>query len=537
MELVYLWIKKYKNIEKQEFNFSPKFQCKYDEDSNELTIDENDDYIPDFFGENINVTAIVGKNGSGKSSVLKAITDNTINNKIIKIYYNREADTFYKFARENNNIRFYINGHETDINEINYQDENYKTIFFEKFYRIYDISWGDSIVNVFDNNAKDIQLIIDFSKNKDFSLPFLRPEELTLTFVDHNFYAIVSEKIQRHKYSIDFIANNFFNIDKKVKNNQLKIIKFNLIIASLLSSQGDLNNKLSAAFYSNNNPASIDDIIEMFKNGIDKTVMIQIEYIINEMSNNFTSDKYFTEFKVKLNKLSKNFIKYYRNITHSNNGYILEDKDVFNFKISPYPSEGEYQFLLLFSKMYKYMDKRNITLLIDEGENHLHPNWQKSFINYIRIFLNSNYSNSKIQLIFATHSPFLLSDIPKQNIIFLDKDENGNCKVVDGLKEKKQTFGANIHTLLSDSFFMKDGLMGEFAKDKIDKAIKYLNQEKLSDKELKYCEQIISIIGEPIVKNQLQRMLDSKKINYLAKDTREEIEFLKHRIDLLSKRL
>ena len=27
MELVYLWVEKYKNIEKQEFNFSPRFEC------------------------------------------------------------------------------------------------------------------------------------------------------------------------------------------------------------------------------------------------------------------------------------------------------------------------------------------------------------------------------------------------------------------------------------------------------------------------------------------------------------------------------
>ena len=73
MELVYLWVEDYKNIHKQGFNFSPRFNCKYDPDSNEITIDENKDYVPDFFGENINVTAIVGKNGSGKSSVLKLI--------------------------------------------------------------------------------------------------------------------------------------------------------------------------------------------------------------------------------------------------------------------------------------------------------------------------------------------------------------------------------------------------------------------------------------------------------------------------------
>ena len=140
--------------------------------------------------------------------------------------------------------------------------------------------------------------------------------------------------------------------------------------------------------------------------------------------------------------------------------------------------------------------------------------------------------NKNIHFILTSHSPFLLSDIPKQNIIFLDKDENGNCKVVDGLKDKKQTFGANIHTLLSDSFFMEDGLMGEFAKGKIDKAIKLLNQDNLDKKDLKYCEQIISIIGEPIVKNQLQRMLDSKRLKKV-----DEIDAIKKSMEEMKKRL
>jgi len=76
MELVYLWVEDYKNIQKQGFNFSPRFRCEYDDEKNELTIEENDDYIENFFGDNINVTAIVGKNGSGKSSVLEYLAEN-----------------------------------------------------------------------------------------------------------------------------------------------------------------------------------------------------------------------------------------------------------------------------------------------------------------------------------------------------------------------------------------------------------------------------------------------------------------------------
>ena len=40
MQLVYLFIEKYKNIQKQGFNFSPEFDCKFE--NGILTIDKND---------------------------------------------------------------------------------------------------------------------------------------------------------------------------------------------------------------------------------------------------------------------------------------------------------------------------------------------------------------------------------------------------------------------------------------------------------------------------------------------------------------
>ena len=80
MELVYLWVEEYKNIHKQGFNFSPRFRCEYDEEKNELEIidkDETGEFYPkNFFGDNINVTAIVGENGSGKSSLLEYLNTN-----------------------------------------------------------------------------------------------------------------------------------------------------------------------------------------------------------------------------------------------------------------------------------------------------------------------------------------------------------------------------------------------------------------------------------------------------------------------------
>ena len=78
MELVYLWVEEYKNIRNQGFNFSPSFECEFKDGV--LTICDkkkkeckNNEYLENFFGKNINVTAIVGENGTGKSNVFEII--------------------------------------------------------------------------------------------------------------------------------------------------------------------------------------------------------------------------------------------------------------------------------------------------------------------------------------------------------------------------------------------------------------------------------------------------------------------------------
>ena len=84
---------------------------------------------------------------------------------------------------------------------------------------------------------------------------------------------------------------------------------------------------------------------------------------------------------------------------------------------------------------------------------------------------------------------------------------------------------------------MDDGLMGEFAKSKIDRVIKLLNKDKLDKDELRYCEQIISVVGEPIIKNQLQRMLDSKRLKKIDKidELEAELALIKYRIEIIRK--
>ena len=99
MELVYLWVDSYKNIKNQGFNFSPRFECEFD--GKNLTINENKDYVS-IFPDNINVTAIVGENGTGKSRILKQIFENVNehnisddrDNPFIQCYFDKDNKKF-----------------------------------------------------------------------------------------------------------------------------------------------------------------------------------------------------------------------------------------------------------------------------------------------------------------------------------------------------------------------------------------------------------------------------------------------------------
>ena len=70
MHLKYIWIKKYKNLEKIGFNLNSGAEEVFDYVDGKLLITEIKEHLPpDFYAKNIKgITAIVGKNGSGKTN-------------------------------------------------------------------------------------------------------------------------------------------------------------------------------------------------------------------------------------------------------------------------------------------------------------------------------------------------------------------------------------------------------------------------------------------------------------------------------------
>lgn len=159
----------------------------------------------------------------------------------------------------------------------------------------------------------------------------------------------------------------------------------------------------------------------------------------------------------------------------------------------------------------------NVLLLIDEIDLYCHPSWQQKLVYYLIRETAAQYQDKKVQIIFTTHSPIVLSDIPRSNIIFL-RNKEGSCVVEEGLK-REETFGANIYKLFDDAFFLREkGQIGEFSKRKIQGIIDKIkplidgNGEntgypELEEEEILCLKQEIALIGERFLRDKLFEML------------------------------
>ncbi|MCS5421836.1 AAA family ATPase [Psychrilyobacter piezotolerans] len=188
----------------------------------------------------------------------------------------------------------------------------------------------------------------------------------------------------------------------------------------------------------------------------------------------------------------------------------------------------------------------NILLLIDELDTSFHPEWKRRVIKFLnnffsKIYLKNNIqktTNKKIQIIITSHSPFIASDLPKNNILCLKLG-----KTVE--KNKINTFGANIFDLYKETFFV-DSTFGEFATEKIKKAVSLLtptiDKDKknklyhISEDDEKKIRYIIDSIGEKLIKNKLERMWEDYLNNEKEKNN-DIIKRLMNQYDLSNKDL
>lgn len=154
-------------------------------------------------------------------------------------------------------------------------------------------------------------------------------------------------------------------------------------------------------------------------------------------------------------------------------------------------------------KIIKY---RFVNVIFDEVELYFHPELQRSFMGLLlQALQNAHFKNLYgVNIILATHSPFLLSDIPHSNVLCLGEDT----------MNVKGTLGANIIELLGDSFFLSS-VIGNVASREIQKIVNLYQAAKREEditntfkKNKERFKYVYKYVADPYLKDLVGRMLD-----------------------------
>ena len=183
-----------------------------------------------------------------------------------------------------------------------------------------------------------------------------------------------------------------------------------------------------------------------------------------------------------------------------------------------YMSSGEKQMLNNFGALIYHLrnldsvtdDNRryvNVNIILEEIELYFHPEYQRMVVKMLleKLYAIAFKHIRRINIMFVTHSPFILSDIPLCNVLFLKHGRPTFSQM------QENTFGANIHGMLKNGFFLPSLPMGEFAHEKINNIFERLNGYQLDPRNREQEDWFYSNImrvGEPYLREQLMRLFN-----------------------------
>lgn len=516
-ELIFFYIDDYAVYKKQGFCFYPKYELsdyKYSEkDFSLVRFLKKEDFIDLFEDEKVNIKVLCGINGSGKSSLLEIMADTKITDKRIKKFYllkdkNEtfacsvkcnvmfDDDCFIKLDYENFGYDFSpfgccVNHKNMQIPDFDFSKNIVK--FYSETPKLYDGVVDGKLFNHFSvelwNFDNEIESLINgnrenlFKRENTFSLKsWLKTDILSYIFL-HNF--------QDNTY--DDVAKEF---EEQMDENNL-----------------DLSSFLDNFVYTNFVPEIVDNIRDMQKDVIFKSFSI---------SDTSKAEQLLKELEMKIFEFFKAFDNDYREnqlITTRLNDLIYfrgYSSDMIPSRSLNELSDGEWRSLKYRYEIFHSMiQHEGIWWYIDEPEVYLHPEWCRTFIaDYLRayrgvkdfiILLNKDNKENpfnpdkRFTIIFATHSPFILSDMTNDYVIYLEK-KGGITKEI---KAEKESFAGNIGEMYNENFFMKNTI-GEFARQKLLKIIDKIDSKKsISEEEIKQWKLLISKIGDDLLKNLL----------------------------------
>ena len=236
--------------------------------------------------------------------------------------------------------------------------------------------------------------------------------------------------------------------------------------------------------------------------------------------NGFSYDEYIQHFfPDTIIEGPKAIMEYYPPPIFRNYIFLKNDNDQECIEF-PLLSSGERQYLFTLSAYLYHLRNiisvpgnagrvkyNNVCLFLDEIELCFHPEYQRLFVaNLLQSLKDNKVTDSvNVSVILTTHSPFVLSDIPQSNILYLENGEDAREQM------KVKTFASNINELLAESFFLNGGFVGEFASQVVNDLANFLlNKQHERRWNMESADQLIETVGDDVVKIQLRKLFIRK---------------------------
>lgn len=389
-----------------------------------------------------------------------------------------------------------------------YKDPDYKLLNkyrFEKFIFTPKRNTGEKLVGIMPMSYETsffgidpIEQILAFNK--------IKPPEIDS--ITEKALAYLDKKVFRLPDQYPFLFKETITQDN-----------FDELVAFIKKDRTHITKKINQTIYFLNSYGKTNDLKQLWTSSSKGQLKLDRRQMIQWLGS-------FNETIQSLEKEGQSISPYYFSL-FSMPGFMNVDFEITDvekgktFKLSEL-SSGEQQIILNLSSISYHLNNlqsihsaeegrikyKSINIFLDEIELYYHPNSQRKMVQEI---LTSIKEISKmitgiqsVNILFSTHSPFILSDIPNENILRL---ENGR----PSSKTFDKTFGSNIHDLLSSDFFLNEGFMGEFATDKIKKIIVKLQDDcEYSDAEKSEMLLTIELIGEAVLRNSLLELYRKK---------------------------
>jgi hypothetical protein len=518
MKLIALVIKQYDKLFKNQiFNFSDEYKVDFNFETNELKIDKNPDYIENFYGNSIyNISPIVGINGVGKSTILNLIGyyyRAEDQNKDINQFFHVYLDTNRKFYLRDKNYNLSsvtiegIAADKLDISGYSGTPKNDNLIYIMNEDRRPSGSYGvSSLLDVHLAESSRWYILNGIfeayevlysrglvSSSYKFSFGVSKydiPDKYLNGWENREFFSCLILKIivkicKDFKYclrdeeiEIYFIDGKYLPLFDKIKKEIEEKKDFINSLVNFLNYLEQFIHKYKTKEYSDST----------------KSRIVEIGYVEKNFDNRIEFEKLYLDYE----ELEKNALDL--------NYYDFRVIDEFYYNMST----GEVNILKVISYVkWLQMNSSQGTcqLVVDELESGMHLEWSRSLIIFLVNYINeiNKMGEMNFQLIFTTHSPYMLSDIKPGNVIMLEKNQEtgySECKVL------QNTFAKNIQEIMKENLI--DNIYGDFALAKINSMISRLNREEMQEENEEVLLKEIHLISEPILHNKLLEMYDKK---------------------------